>query len=61
MNKDRKWRGRDKIQNWEKTIIKLRGKFVNFYCTLKMKRRLEKLKKIDKCVEGYLMNFVAWA
>ena len=50
---DRRRRGKDKIQTWEKMVIKLRGKYVNYDYILRMHRRLEKLKKDGRSVESY--------
>ena len=52
MNK--KCRGKEKIETWEKMLIKLRGKYVNSEYTLRMCRMLEKLNKNDRSVERYL-------
>ena len=41
---DKKWRGKDKIQTWEKMVTRLGGKYVNSEYNLRMNRRLEKLK-----------------
>ena len=39
-----KRRGKNKIHTWEKMVIKLRGKYVNSNYTLRMCRKLERLK-----------------
>ena len=58
---DRKKRGKHKILTWEKMVIKLRGKYIKYEYTLRMCKRLNKLKKIDGFVKRYFEGFCRMA
>ena len=61
LNMDRKHSGKDKIQTWEKIVIKLRNEYINSEYTLSMCIRLEKLRKNDRSVESYFEEFCRMA